>query len=68
MFYFFQRGAEYIRCEINESDGGFVIIITDPKGTTRTERLETSNDVQVRFEEIQADFRSDGWWGPHGRE
>jgi hypothetical protein len=68
MFYFFQRGADYIRCEINEADGDFVIIITDPNGLTRMERLPDSTAAHTRFLEIQADFHSSGWWGPHGRD
>lgn len=68
MFYFFHRGADYIRCEINEADGGFVIIITDPSGVTRREALPDSHATHRRFLELQLDFQSAGWWGPHGRD
>ena len=68
MFYFFQRGSEYIRCEINAADGNFVIIVTNPDGTTRTEYLPDSDAAHGRFTELEAAFRSAGWWGPHGRE
>ena len=68
MFYFFQRGSEYIRCEINEADGAFVIVITDPDGATRREYLPDSTAAHGRFLELEAGFREAGWWGPHGRE
>ena len=68
MFYFFQRGSDYVRCEINEANGGFVIIVTDPDGSTHTEQLPDSQSAYGRFLELQAAFQSAGWWGPHGRE
>jgi hypothetical protein len=68
MFYFFQRGSEYIRCEINQANSGFVIIITNTDGTTRTEHLPDSDSVHGRFLELQTGLQADGWWGPHGRD
>jgi hypothetical protein len=68
MFYFFQRGSDFVRCEINEADGRFVIVITEPSGATRTEYLSDSAAAHGRFLEIQAGFQSAGWWGPLGRD
>jgi len=69
VFYFFQRGASFVRCEINgDNETGYRITITEPDGQERTETLPTSDAAHARWLEIQEQFRSDGWWGPHGRE
>ena len=69
MFYFFQRGAEFVRCEINGDDeSGYRVTITEPGGTERTETFATSDAAHARWLEIQESYRNDGWWGPHGRE
>ena len=69
MFYFFQRGTDFVRCEIGGDDAsGYRITITEPGGDERTETLPTSEAAHARWLEIQERFRSEGWWGPHGRE
>jgi hypothetical protein len=68
MFYFFHRGSDYIRCEINQAGNGFVIIVTNPDGRTRTEHVSDSDAAHDRFLELQTAFHADGWWGPHGRD
>jgi hypothetical protein len=69
VFYFFQRGAEFVRCEINGDDkSGFRVTITEPGGTERSETFATSDAAHARWLEIQESFKNDGWWGPHGRD
>ncbi|MGH9370922.1 MAG: hypothetical protein ACRD15_05270 [Vicinamibacterales bacterium] len=69
MFYFFQRDADFVRCEISRDDkSGYWITITEPEGTERPETFDTSEAVHARWLEIQDGFKSDGWWGPHGRD
>lgn len=69
MFYFFQRGPDFVRCEINgDSESGYRITIIEPEGHEETETLESSEAAHARWLEIQDRFMSQGWWGPHGRD
>ena len=69
MFYFFQRGADFVRCEISgDAAAGYRVTITEPDGTERTETFGTSEAAHTRWLEIQDSFKREGWWGPHGRE
>jgi hypothetical protein len=69
VFYFFQRGPDFVRCEINGDEaGGYSIVITEPDGKERTESFSSSDTAHARFLEIQERLKSQGWWGPHGRE
>jgi hypothetical protein len=69
MFYFFQRGRDFVRCEIDGDDtSGYRITITEPGGHERTETLESSDAAHARWLQIQDQYQGDGWWGPHGRD
>lgn len=69
MFYFFQREAEYVRCEVSGDDkSGYRITITEPDGTERSELFVSSDAVHARWLEIQERLNGEGWWGPHGRD
>jgi hypothetical protein len=69
VFYFFQRGTDFVRCEINGDDkSGYQITITEPDGKERTELLDSSDAAHARWLEIQERFKGEGWWGPHGRD
>jgi len=44
VFYFFQRGTEFLQCEIRGDDAsGYEIVVTEPKSTERREHFATSN-------------------------
>ena len=69
MFYFFQRGGDFVRCEITGDDAsGYRITVTQPGGADQTERFRTSEEAHARWLEIQEQLKGDGWWGPHGRD
>ena len=69
VFYFFQRGSEFVRCEIGgDQKAGYRVIITEPGGEERIEMFTTSAEAHARFLEIQEKLQTEGWWGPHGRE
>ena len=69
MFYFFQRGAEFLQCEIRGDDtSGYEIVITEPKRPERRESFPTSDEAYKRWVELQDSLVSAGWWGPHGRD
>jgi hypothetical protein len=69
VFYFFQRGPDFVRCEISGDEAsGYRVVITEPDGQERTEMFTNSDSAHARWLEVQEHFKSDGWWGPHGRE
>ena len=69
MFYFFQRGTDFIRAEVNGDDAdGYTITVTNPDGTEKTEQFTTSEQVHARWLELQDEFQRAGWWGPSGRD
>jgi hypothetical protein len=69
MFYFFQKGPDYLRCELRgRDDGTYELGIQEPGMAERVERFQSSQDAQRRWEELQKRFVGDGWFGPYGRE
>ena len=69
MFYFFQRGPEFVRCEISgDAASGYRVIVTEPDGQERVETFASSDAAHSRWLAIQEQFKTEGWWGPHGRE
>jgi len=69
MFYFFQRGAEFLQCEIRGDDAaGYEIVITEPKRPERRESFSSSQEAYDRWVKLQENLVSAGWWGPHGRD
>ena len=69
VFYFFKRGPDFVRCEISgDQASGYRVIVTQPDGTERLETFTTSDAAHARFLEIEEQLKSEGWWGPHGRD
>jgi hypothetical protein len=69
VFYFFQRGADFVRCEISGDDEtGYRITISEPGAPERTETFAAGEEAHARWLQIQEQLRGDGWWGPHGRD
>ena len=69
MFYFFQKGRDYLRCEMRTcEDGSYELSIEEPDTQERVEHFPTSQQAQRRWEELQKRFTGDGWFGPYGRE
>ena len=69
VFYFFQRGNDFVRCEISGDDqSGYRITITEPNGHEKIETYPSSDAAHARWLQIQDRLKSDGWWGPHGRD
>jgi hypothetical protein len=68
MFYFFEKAQRYVRCEVVERDGNWSIVILEPDSEERTEDFPTSNAAHARWQELQAAFTNDGWFGPYGRD
>ena len=70
MFYFFVRDSEYIRCELRPAPRGHAIdlVIGENHVPERVEHYVDSASARARWEELQANFRREGWTGPVGRE
>ena len=69
VFYFFQRGSDFLQCEIRGDDAaGYEIVITEPRRPERREQFATSNAAYERWLQLQEVFVAEGWWGPHGRD
>jgi hypothetical protein len=68
MFYFFEKDQRYTRCEVVERHGAWHIVIVEPGGEERTEDFPTSSTAHARWQQLQARFTDDGWFGPYGRD
>jgi hypothetical protein len=69
MFYFFQRGPDFLQCEIRGDDAmGYEIVISEPKRPERHEAFATSAEAYERWLQLQERLVAEGWWGPHGRD
>jgi hypothetical protein len=69
MFYFFQRGPDFLQCEIRGDDqAGYEIVINEPRRPERREAFPTSDAAYARWLQLQESLVADGWWGPHGRD
>lgn len=68
MFYFFEKNAEYIRCEIRAHGGGWDVVTLEPGHEERVEHYPSSQAANTRWEDLQREFRRAGWFGPYGRD
>jgi hypothetical protein len=68
MFYFFEKDQQYIRCEIKEAAGSWELLRIELDGVEQVERFHTSQSAYARWQELQARFKHDGWFGPYGRD
>jgi hypothetical protein len=67
MFWWFKRGADYVRYESREAhDGVYELRLLDPEGAERVERFDTEHDLNARQRELERGLIEDGWTGPHG--
>ena len=69
MFYFFQRGREFLQCELRGDDAaGYEIVVTDPRQVEQRELFTTASAAYDRWLQLQDSLLAEGWWGPHGRD
>jgi len=71
VFYFFQRGAQYLRCEVRRASNSAIdyeIEIIEPGEEPRIEHYPSSDMVHKRWLQLQSEFQMAGWWGPAGRD
>ena len=67
MFWWFQRGGQFLRYETREtSAGAYELRIIRPDGSELVENFNDSSDLTRRQRAFERDLASDGWTGPHG--
>jgi hypothetical protein len=67
VFWWFERGGQFLRCEVNGApDGGCVLRVIDADGTERTEHFENSTDLTRRQVDFERELTAKGWTGPYG--
>jgi hypothetical protein len=67
--FFFERHAQFIRCESRQADGGagYELMVLYPDGREEIEHFDDTVDLNRRQVELQTTLTSAGWFGPHGR-
>jgi hypothetical protein len=67
VFWWFERGGSYIRCEAQErASGGYELRIVGPDGAERVEHFVDSRDLTKRQQDVMHEIVLEGWTGPHG--
>ncbi|HXD74578.1 MAG TPA: hypothetical protein VN628_12610 [Vicinamibacterales bacterium] len=67
MFWWFERGGTYLRCEaVPASVGGFELRVVEPDGRERVELCADSVALSDRQREVIEEITRAGWNGPHG--
>jgi hypothetical protein len=67
VFWWFERGGRYMRCETRfVRDNRYEFVTTMPDGVERIEEFTEANAMAERQEAIQHELVSEGWTGPHG--
>ena len=67
--FFFERQAQFIRCESRSADTalGYELLVLYPDGREEIEHFDDTVDLNNRKLELQTALVSAGWFGPHGR-
>jgi hypothetical protein len=67
VFWWFERGGRYLRCEAQQTaTGAYELRIVSPDGTERVEYFDHSSDLTKRQHDVINEVTRDGWTGPHG--
>ena len=67
MFWWFERGGRYLRCEAQQmATGGYELRIVSPDGTEQIEHFSDSRDLTKRQHDVIDEITREGWTGPHG--
>ena len=70
MIWFYAKQGRHLRCEVRPLVEGdrFDLIITDADDNERVEHFEDSVSMTRRTMQLEAEWRTEGWDGPFGRE
>jgi hypothetical protein len=65
MCYWFERGNDYIRCEVRTAGLYYELHITRPDGTESVERFAEAFHLYGRQVNLEQRLLDAGWNGPH---
>jgi hypothetical protein len=66
--WFYERQGCFVRFETQAGTSGrWELVVIGADGTERVERFEDDLALQARQRQLEMEFRSEGWDGPHGR-
>ena len=70
VIWFYAKHGRHLRCEVRQLVDGdrFDLVITDADGAERVEHFEDSASVTRRSQQLEAEWLTEGWDGPFGRE
>ena len=67
MFWWFERGGAYTRCEILQlATGTYELRVIDPSGAEHIEEFSNATELAKRQQDVEHDLVGEGWTGPHG--
>ena len=67
MFWWFERGGQYLRYETREAQAGrYELRVIRPDGSEQVENFDQSADLTKRQLDFERDLATEGWTGPHG--
>lgn len=67
MFWWFQRGKEFIRYEARElGKDAYELTVVMPDGTERVEHFTDQTALKDRQVTLTRELEAEGWSGPHG--
>jgi hypothetical protein len=67
MFWWFQRGNQFLQYEAREvPTGAYELTVTTPDGTVRVEHFTDQTALKDRETALVRELEGEGWTGPHG--
>jgi len=67
VFWWFERGGRYLRCEARQiATGQYELRIVNPDGSEQVEHFAESGDLTKRQHDVLDAVTRAGWNGPHG--
>lgn len=67
MFWWYERGGTFTRCEVLQlPTGDFEIRVVYPDGGEQVERFASADELAARQTALENSLRADGWSGRHG--
>lgn len=68
MVWFYERQGCFVKFETQAGvNGRWELVVIGADGTERIERFENDLALQARQRQLEMEFRTEGWDGPHGR-
>jgi hypothetical protein len=67
MFWWFERGGDYLRCEVLQlASDKYELRVVQADGTEKIEEFTDAGELAKRQHVVVAELEASGWSGPHG--